>query len=82
MKRLAKAIAAAKVPALVVHGGGSFGHPVAKKYGLSSRRSVPSPTGVSETRQAMFELNAKVCSGALSLHDAQDEEAALKHRDG
>ena len=28
------------------------------------------------------ELNAKVCSGALSLHDAQDEEAALKHRDG
>ena len=28
------------------------------------------------------ELNAKVCSGSLSLHDAQDEEAALKHRDG
>ena len=28
------------------------------------------------------ELNGKVCSGALSLHDAQDQEAALKHRDG
>jgi len=28
------------------------------------------------------ELNAKVCEGSLSLHDAQDEEAALKHRDG
>ena len=28
------------------------------------------------------ELNAKVCSGALSLADAQEEESALKHRDG
>jgi hypothetical protein len=28
------------------------------------------------------ELNAKVCSGALSLADAQVQEAALKHRDG
>ena len=28
------------------------------------------------------ELNAKVCSGALSLADAQEQEDALKHRDG
>jgi hypothetical protein len=28
------------------------------------------------------ELNAKVCSGALTLAAAQLEEAALKHRDG
>jgi hypothetical protein len=28
------------------------------------------------------ELNAKVCSGALSLADAQVQEAALKHKDG
>ncbi len=28
------------------------------------------------------ELNAKVCDGSLSLHDAQDQESALKHRDG
>jgi hypothetical protein len=28
------------------------------------------------------QLNAKVCDGSLSLHDAQDEEAAMKHRDG
>jgi hypothetical protein len=28
------------------------------------------------------ELNAKVCAGSLSLHDAQDQESALKHRDG
>jgi hypothetical protein len=28
------------------------------------------------------ELNGKVCSGSLSLREAQDQEAALKHRDG
>ena len=28
------------------------------------------------------DLNAKVCSGALSLDDAQLQESALKHRDG
>jgi hypothetical protein len=28
------------------------------------------------------DLNAKVCSGALSLADAQLQETALKHRDG
>jgi hypothetical protein len=28
------------------------------------------------------ELNAEVCSGALSLRDAQEQESAIKHRDG
>jgi hypothetical protein len=28
------------------------------------------------------QLNAKVCSGAMSLADAQRRESALKHRDG
>src|SRR5712691_3679898 len=46
---------------LVVHGGGSFGHPVAKKYGLSSRTSACSAIGVSRTRDAMFRLNLLVC---------------------
>jgi isopentenyl phosphate kinase len=66
VKRLAKAIAAAGLQVVVVHGGGSFGHSVAKKFGLSSRKSVPSPKGVSETRRAMFELNMKVCASLSS----------------
>jgi len=36
----------------------------------------------SEVDQIENELNAKVCDGSLSLRDAQDQEAALKHRDG
>jgi isopentenyl phosphate kinase len=63
---LGKAMAASGLPVVLVHGGGSFGHTVAKRYGLSSRRSSMSAEGVSETRQAMFALDAKVCASLSS----------------
>ena len=60
---LSKEMAASQLRLVVVHGGGSFGHPVAKQYGLSSRASsVWSAEGVSRTRAAMFRLNKLVCS--------------------
>jgi len=62
VRGLGKAIAASGLPVVVVHGGGSFGHTEARRHGLSSRRSSPSPRGVSETRAAMFALDAKVCA--------------------
>lgn len=65
VRSLGRAIASSGVPVVIVHGGGSFGHPVAKRYGLSSRRSAESPEGVSETREAMIRLDAKV-SASLS----------------
>ncbi len=34
IKRLADEIAAAKIPAIIIHGAGSYGHGLAKKYGL------------------------------------------------
>jgi isopentenyl phosphate kinase len=66
VRGLGKAMAASGVPIVVVHGGGSFGHAMAAKYGLSSRRSSRSPEGVSETRQAMLELDAKICASLSS----------------
>ena len=36
----------------------------------------------SEVDRIENELNAKVCSGTLSLRDAQEQESALKHNDG
>ena len=63
---IAGAIRASGVPVVIVHGGGSFGHPVAMRYGLSSRTSTPSPRGVSETRRAMLDLNAHVCGSLVS----------------
>jgi isopentenyl phosphate kinase len=63
---LAKAIASCGLPVVVVHGGGSFGHTVAREFGLSSRRSSPSPAGVTETRDAMMRLDSKVCASLLA----------------
>lgn len=51
---------------VVVHGGGAFGHPLAKRYNLSSSRTAKSSEGVSETRGAMFDLNMRVCD-SLSI---------------
>ncbi|MDA4134250.1 MAG: isopentenyl phosphate kinase [Thaumarchaeota archaeon] len=63
---LARAISNSGLDVIVVHGGGAFGHPVAKEYGLSSRHAKPSPEGVSETRRAMFDLNARVCDSFIA----------------
>ena len=50
--------AAGPRPLIIVHGGGSFGHPVASKYGIAdgftSERQVP---GFARTHQAMVMLN-------------------------
>jgi isopentenyl phosphate kinase len=63
---LAHAVASSGERVVVVHGGGAFGHPMAKKYQLSSSRAKESAEGVSETRAAMFDLNLRICD-SLSL---------------
>lgn len=61
IQRLAKELASVRGPLVVVHGGGSFGHPLATKYGLAegykSRRQL---VGFSLTHRAMEKLNAHV----------------------
>jgi len=63
---LARAILSSGGRTVVVHGGGAFGHPLAKRYGLSSKRVSPSSEGVSETRRAMFDLNARICDTMIA----------------
>ncbi len=63
---VARAISSSGVAAAVVHGGGAFGHPVAKRYGLSSRSAKDSSEGVGQTRRAMLDLNVRVCDSLLS----------------
>lgn len=67
IKRLAEEIAAAKLRRLVVvHGGGSFGHPIAKRYGIAdgftSDRQI---LGFSKTHQAMVALNSLIVEALL-----------------
>jgi len=50
-----------------VHGGGSYGHSEARKYGLNSETPTPSGTGVSQTRGAMYDLNQMVCKTMMEF---------------
>ncbi len=68
LKRLARELAAAKSPLIVVHGGGSFGHPLASKYRLAeSYKGKGQLIGVSLTHRAMTLLNSHVIE---ALQDA------------
>ena len=45
---------------LLVHGGGSYGHPLAKKYAIREGFKEERMMGFSRTHQAMIELNKKI----------------------
>lgn len=66
IRRLSKEIAEASTyPLVIVHGGGSYGHPHAKKYGIADGFKDESQLiGFSGTHQAMVELN-KIIVDAL-----------------
>lgn len=68
IKRLSKEIAnASQYPLIIVHGGGSFGHPHAKKYkiadGLKDKSQI---IGFSGTHQTMVELNKIIVDALLA----------------
>ncbi len=68
IERLANEISQAKVSSLIlVHGGGSFGHPVAERYGIAEGYENHSQImGFSETHRAMTELNSLVMEALIS----------------
>jgi isopentenyl phosphate kinase len=66
VRELGRCIAESRERVVVVHGGGSFGHVVAKRHGLSGSYARRSPDGVGETRLAMHELDALVCDSLLA----------------
>jgi isopentenyl phosphate kinase len=65
--RLAEEIKRADVkPLIIVHGGGSFGHPFAKEYGIMGGfESSGQLIGFSKTHQAMVALNRLVVDSLL-----------------
>ena len=87
IKRVAKEIAASKLsPLILVHGGGSFGHPVAEKYGLAEGFSRKSQLiGFSETREAMMRLNEAMVRALIEervLAVSVQPSAFLRTNDG
>jgi isopentenyl phosphate kinase len=64
---LAEEIASSDQRVVVVHGGGSFGHTLARQFGLSSSAYSKSAAGVAQTRSAMYELNQLVCKTMIEF---------------
>ena len=69
IKRLGKEISESQERSLViVHGAGSFGHPVAKKYNISDGLKSPDQlVGFSETHQSMTRLNQIIVDTLLEI---------------
>ncbi|MBM3897462.1 MAG: isopentenyl phosphate kinase family protein [Thaumarchaeota archaeon] len=60
IETVAGAIAEYSKPLVIVHGAGSFGHFIARKYGLSRNPSNAKPEEVSEIRASVLKLNSIV----------------------
>jgi len=67
IERLASEISRANIsPLVLVHGGGSFGHPIAKQYSIEEGYKDQSQImGFSKTRQAMTTLNKLVVDSLI-----------------
>jgi len=67
IERLSSEISRANVsPLILVHGGGSFGHPIAKQYAIEEGYKDKSQImGFSKTRQAMTTLNKLVVDSLI-----------------
>jgi isopentenyl phosphate kinase len=66
INRLADEIKNANVQSLIiVHGGGSFGHPVAQKYSISSGFKEGNQQGFAETHHVMTVLNGLVMDALI-----------------
>jgi len=66
IRRLAGEIAEADVKLILIHGGGSYGHPVASRYGIAGGyRSEIQLRGFAETHQAMVKLNTLIVEALI-----------------
>jgi isopentenyl phosphate kinase len=68
IEHLSAEIAEANIePLIIVHGGGSFGHPTAKQYDLASGyKNKTQLTGFAKTRQNMMTLNKLIVDSLIS----------------
>lgn len=64
---LSEEISSSDEKVVVVHGGGSFGHVLAKQHGLSSVPAQSEAAGVAQTRGAMYDLNRLVCKTMMEF---------------
>ena len=64
---LSEEIASSDQKVVVVHGGGSFGHVVAKQHGITAEAAEAPAVGVAQTRGAMYELDRLICNTMMEF---------------
>jgi isopentenyl phosphate kinase len=64
---LSEEIASSDQKVVVVHGGGSFGHVVAKQHGITTEAAETPAVGVAQTRGAMYELDRLICKTMMEF---------------
>jgi isopentenyl phosphate kinase len=64
---LSEEIASSDQKVVVVHGGGSYGHVVAKQHGITSVAGEAPAVGVAQTRGAMYDLDRMVCKTMMEF---------------
>jgi isopentenyl phosphate kinase len=64
---LSEEIASSDQKVVVVHGGGSFGHVVAKQHGIGSEVGEAPAMKVAQARGAMYELDRMVCKTMMEF---------------
>jgi len=64
---LSEEIASSDQKVVVVHGGGSYGHVVAKQHGITTDAAEAPAVGVAQTRGAMYELDRLVCKTMMEF---------------
>ncbi|MCX8170554.1 MAG: isopentenyl phosphate kinase [Candidatus Bathyarchaeota archaeon] len=66
-REISEALEAQPFRLIIVHGGGSFGHPIAAEYGIASGFKEPTQMiGFSKTHNAMISLNTLVVEALLN----------------
>lgn len=65
LDKLVSALASYRGRLVIVHGGGSYAHPLAKKYSLTSEPKRSDPKGVTLTRLAVLTLHNEIVLSLL-----------------
>ena len=68
IENISKGLRKINEPIIIVHGGGSFGHPMAKKYSISNGFNIKIENqfyGLAKTHEAMVKLNSIVINSFL-----------------
>jgi len=65
--RIIKSLSSVKIPIILIHGGGSFGHYWSIKYGMHSKPERYSSEGIAVVHESMISLNQFIIKTMLKL---------------